>query len=255
MKRLRFSKLAALLPQPKPRKTKTSLRVTASRLVPTSFDEDEEPTTKLSTAFVVVLALHVVAVGGIYAFHSIKSHRREADGTALKVTGAEKKEKVAVSAAAPGAEAAPKAAVADKSSSVPAAPSVTAPVRAAAATAPNFAPTPAPVQVKAPAGVPAGSVSEKNTGPSAVLPQPRPATPAAAAAGSPPSGKTAPPAPAAADSAVVRTYTVKRGDNPWSIAKSQGVSYEELMKLNGLDNPKKLQLGQVLKLPPKKTGN
>ena len=40
-----------------------------------SYDTDE-PTTKLSSAFVVVLILHVVAIGGIYAFNSIKASRR-----------------------------------------------------------------------------------------------------------------------------------------------------------------------------------
>jgi LysM repeat protein len=37
-----------------------------------------------------------------------------------------------------------------------------------------------------------------------------------------------------------------------SIAKKMGVSSEELLKLNGLEDPKKLQIGQVLKVPAKK---
>jgi membrane-bound lytic murein transglycosylase D len=58
-------------------------------------------------------------------------------------------------------------------------------------------------------------------------------------------------APASAETAS-RTYTVAKGDNPVSIAKKMGVSSEELLKLNGLEDPKKLQIGQVLKVPAKK---
>jgi LysM repeat protein len=75
-----------------------------------------------------------------------------------------------------------------------------------------------------------------------VLPQPK--TPV-----SPASTKT--PAASPVESAQ-RTYTVAKGDNPVTIAKKMGVSYEELLKLNGLENPKKLQIGQVLKVPAKK---
>src|ERR1700758_4295831 len=35
----------------------------------------EEPNVKLSRAFVVVLLLHVVAVGGIFAFSALKDHQ------------------------------------------------------------------------------------------------------------------------------------------------------------------------------------
>ncbi|MEA3188101.1 MAG: hypothetical protein QOD99_1931, partial [Chthoniobacter sp.] len=42
----------------------------------------DEPNMKLSSAFVVVLVLHVVAVGGIYAFNSIKAHQ-PADAAAI----------------------------------------------------------------------------------------------------------------------------------------------------------------------------
>ena len=46
------------------------------------YDFDEQPTTKLSSAFFVVLILHVVAVGGIYAFNSIKAHRKNREAPA-----------------------------------------------------------------------------------------------------------------------------------------------------------------------------
>ena len=124
--------------------------------------------------------------------------------------------------------------------------------KAGTSTGQNFAPMPAPVQAKAPAGVPVGGALEKNAGPSAVLPQPKTASSVPAAASV--QAKTSA-APTGAEANGSRTYTVKRGDNPWSIAKSQGVAYDELLKLNGLEDPKKLQLNQVLKLPPKKMSN
>jgi LysM repeat protein len=128
-------------------------------------------------------------------------------------------------------------------------------MKSPSATTQSFAPTPAPVQVKAPAGVPAGGAVDKNTTPSAALPQAQTAgiTPVdrAASGGRTPSASPVPPSAEGA----ARTYTVKRGDNPWSIAKSQGVSYDDLMKINGLQDPKKLQLNQILKLPPKKAVN
>lgn len=250
MKKLNLPKLASLMPQPKPRKAKTSLRVTASRLVPTAFEDEEEPTTKLSTAFVVVLVLHLVAVGGIYAFHSIKSHRREADGTAVTAGGVKK----ASGAAATGELAAAKNQGAEKSG--PAAVVSQPNLKAQSSSASNFAPTPAPALAKAPAGVPAGGVMEKSPGSSAVLAPQKPASlgTASTAAGAN-SGVAKIGSSPGSNEAAARTYTVKKGDNPWSIAKTQGVSYDELMKLNGLEDPKKLQFNQVLKLPPKKAGN
>src|SRR6188508_1020488 len=71
-----LSKLSAVL-TPRPKK---KLQATARAARHTMEDYDaEEPTTKLSSAFVVVLILHLVAVGGIYAFNSIKASRRDRD--------------------------------------------------------------------------------------------------------------------------------------------------------------------------------
>jgi peptidoglycan endopeptidase LytF len=45
-------------------------------------------------------------------------------------------------------------------------------------------------------------------------------------------------------------HVLKAGDNPWKIAKQYGVSYEELLKLNGLDedSARKLKLGDKLRV-------
>ena len=55
-----------------------------------------------------------------------------------------------------------------------------------------------------------------------------------------------------------KTYVVKKGDNPVGIAKKLKVSYSDLIALNHIDDPHKLQIGQKLLIPkpttnPKKT--
>jgi LysM repeat protein len=51
-----------------------------------------------------------------------------------------------------------------------------------------------------------------------------------------------------------KTYIVKKGDNPVAIAKRLKVSYNDLISLNHIDDPRKLQIGQKL-LVPKPTTN
>jgi len=46
-----------------------------------------------------------------------------------------------------------------------------------------------------------------------------------------------------------KTYIVKKGDNPVAIAKRLKVSYNDLMSLNHIDDPRKLQIGQKLLVP------
>jgi LysM repeat protein len=55
----------------------------------------------------------------------------------------------------------------------------------------------------------------------------------------------------ATESKTAKTYTVRKGDSPMKIAREHNCTYEELMKLNGIKDPKKIQTGQVLKLPVK----
>jgi LysM repeat protein len=258
MKIPKLPRLSSLAPQPKLRKPPTRLAAHARRLTPSAYEDyDEEPTTKLSTAFVVVLVLHLVAVGGIWAFHGIKAKRREADGTATL--------------AATAAKPAPAPLVASTPAPTVASPVPTAPQAVAvAAPATRLAPAiPAPVQPPARSAVipqaPEKTVTHNatptqptQTPPPAVVPKavvvaqvvtPNPNSAKLAVGGV--SGTTAP-AGASADTAP-KTYTVQKGDNPVAIAKKFGVGYEELLKVNGVDDPKKLQIGQVLKLPAKKS--
>jgi LysM repeat protein len=46
-----------------------------------------------------------------------------------------------------------------------------------------------------------------------------------------------------------KTYIVKKGDNPITIAKRFKVSYDDLKVLNHIDDPRKLQIGQKLSIP------
>jgi LysM repeat protein len=57
--------------------------------------------------------------------------------------------------------------------------------------------------------------------------------------------------PSVADSGKV--YVVAKGDNPVTIARKLKVSYDSLLELNHIDDPRKLQIGQKLLIPAKTT--
>ena len=46
-----------------------------------------------------------------------------------------------------------------------------------------------------------------------------------------------------------KTYVVAKGENPVTIAKKLKVSYDDLLALNHIDDPRKLQIGQKLLVP------
>ncbi|MGI9172051.1 MAG: LysM peptidoglycan-binding domain-containing protein [Chthoniobacterales bacterium] len=46
-----------------------------------------------------------------------------------------------------------------------------------------------------------------------------------------------------------KTYTVVKGDNPVKIARKFKVSQSDLLKINQIDDPRKLQIGQKLIIP------
>jgi len=50
-----------------------------------------------------------------------------------------------------------------------------------------------------------------------------------------------------------KIYTVAKGDNPVTIAKKFKVSYDDLLALNHIDDPRKLHIGQKLLIPNKTT--
>jgi len=235
MKKFKLANLKKLVPQSKVPKQKRPAGRLAARLTQPAYDDyDEEPTTKLSTAFVVVFVLHLVAIGGIYAFHSIKAKRREADGTAV-TAGANAHKEVsqkdgAQKEGSQKGESGTKAASAAASTPLQGVSGTGQPAAVAAAFVAGAAAAKAvaasPVE-KAPAG--GGSASAG-----------QPVKPAAAGAAQ---------VQTQGGGAHPKTYTVKKGDNPAQIAKRMGVNYDDLLKVNGVQDPKKLQIGQVLKLP------
>jgi LysM repeat protein len=48
-----------------------------------------------------------------------------------------------------------------------------------------------------------------------------------------------------------KVYLVAKGDNPVTIAKKFKVSYDDLLALNHIDDPRKLKIGQKLLIPEK----
>lgn len=60
---------------------------------------------------------------------------------------------------------------------------------------------------------------------------------------------TATAAPSAAPSSAPATYTVKSGDTLSGIADEFGTTWQEIAKLNDLEDPGRLHVGQVLQLP------
>ncbi len=198
-----FSKLTA-----KPRGRKV-VRASAARSARGHDDYyEEEPNMKLSHAFMVVLILHVVAVGGIYAFNQINTRKN----TNLLANISERFSQVAGTTAAATSSAGGEAAAVEASSAQ------------AATTATST--TPATATTSSAATAPASA---------------KPAGPAAATTSSVP----APGAPVE----IPEFYTVASGDNPYTIARRFGISYQDLLTLNAIEDPTKLQIGQKLKMP------
>jgi LysM repeat protein len=63
--------------------------------------------------------------------------------------------------------------------------------------------------------------------------------------------KTTPKAPTTKMADSGKTYVVAKGDNPVTIARKFKVSYDDLVALNHIDDPRKLKIGQKLLIPTK----
>jgi len=193
--------------------------------------DEAEPNMKLSHAFMVVLILHVVAVGGIYAFNHIKVNKNPAlianlSGRIAKATGMAS----STVAAAPMAPAAPQREPGDADEPLPMIGSE-APVASTAA----LVATTKPVAPAAASTAVAPAVTQtsppKATGASKAAPRPVSGAPTTAAAAG--------------------TYRVVKGDNPSKIAKKLGVTSQALLQVNSIEDPTKLQIDQILKVPAK----
>jgi hypothetical protein len=60
----------------------------------------------------------------------------------------------------------------------------------------------------------------------------------------------APASPIPSPTAPEQTYIVKAGDSPASIAQQFRVRTEDLMALNNIEDERRLQIGQTLRIPP-----
>ncbi|MCK9588267.1 MAG: LysM peptidoglycan-binding domain-containing protein [Terrimicrobiaceae bacterium] len=277
-------------PRRVPRRMVKTLRARASASEKDfeEYGEEPEPNMKFSHALVVVLVLHILAVGGVFAFNSLKGRQLAPNRAKPAASGASAStpdvvttpaNKSALPAALPGATN--KAATAGRTEtggttySVVAGDTLTRIATAQKTTVEaleqangigsNSAirvgqvleiPGVVPVRQETPAakasGIkPAPVAKSPEVKPPAAhqAPEVKPAPVVKAA--EPPSKPAANELPKAAakPAASGKTYTVVKGDNPYSIAKKMKVSYSALIKTNNIQDPTKLQIGQKLIIP------
>ena len=214
MKLQLFSKMTA---RPKARKV---VRASARAMRADEDYYEAEPNMKLSHAFMVVLVLHIVAVGGIWAFNQLNAGRQGAPVAASNSSDrqalADQPKKVERESAVIERQAG------DADEPLPTLeplPESSAPAFRAAEL------TPAPIMTATKSEAPV--VDTKSSAP-AVTKQ------------------------SARETSSGETYTVAKGDNPYKIAKKLGVSYKALLEVNNIEDPTKLQIGTVLKVPAKR---
>ena len=249
-----FLKRKAAPPKPA---MKLNAATASQRMKPGVDDyDDEEPQTRLSSAFFVVLILHVVAVGGIYAFNSIKAHRRGLEPSMAPAKTAVEKAAAESVAPPPKTKAPATAEATTKPAPAPAATAqvTTAPVSNAKVY--HVKPNDTLAKIAASVGVTVAELQFVNSPKELAVLRPGQIinVPAKKTADHP-STAIEPPAPnpvakKTVDSAT--SYDVQKGDTATSIAKHFSVSVDDLLKLNKVTDPKKLQLGQTLKIPTKK---
>ncbi len=206
-----------------PQRRSRPLRAKASAMNPSEFeDAGLEPNMKLSHAFMVVLALHIIAVGGLFAFNKLKMHHVSFSSKpkSQQLVGNQSAATLAVENHQPSG--------ATQSSNTGISGSLASSTPVVSTSTPGTLTTTAsPSQVAAEA--------TKTLPPS-------------------PSSSTAPlvtptPEDSSNSSPALREYTILKGDNPYKVARKFHVSYEELIKLNNITDPRKIQIGQKLKIP------
>jgi LysM repeat protein len=248
---MKMPKLPTFLAMKPRKKLHATAAARRAQQIPDNYDEDE-PQTRLSSAFVVVLILHVVAVGGIYAFNSIRSHRKLSDAPAQTIG-------TKADAAAPTTAAAAALTNQDNHLAANATPTTSLPATPAPQPSPATGRTHRVVagetltKIAQQYNVTVGELETVNgaknvatlrVGQIVTIPKANAVTPART--------ETAPKVAATGTKSTGKIYVVAKGDSAVAIAKKLGVSSSELLKLNNIDDPKKLQIGQTLKVPPKK---
>lgn len=228
--------------------------------------DDDDGASRLSGAFVIVLVLHIIALVGVFAFARIKDSRAAsksavvADASEAAADGGKKNTASKQPAATPAA--------APASTPAPVKQTVTAGAQVNAGVAANVERTTTP-EPRTPAKgvhiVKAGDNLTKIANQHGVtiadlvkanglkleddlkinqeLKVPE--------ASRTPARTVAETKPKATEPVAANTYVVRKNDSLIKIANNLGVKYEDLVKLNNIKDPKKLQEGQKLKVPRK----
>ena len=225
-------------------------------------DNDDDGGNRLSGAFIVVLLLHVIAVIGVFAFARIKESRRALIPVETSQTP---KSKADIGQTTP-----------QKSAPVVPAP---VPAQATPPIATHESPKTPPPGQRTTHIVQNGETLTKialafkadvrelvavnklknqddiRAGQTLVIPQIAPGPKLSGTGDTKSKGSGASGAKttaASTDKKAARPYIVREHDNLVKIAREHDCTYDELVRLNNLKDPKKIQPGQVLKLPPKK---
>ena len=223
--------------RPVQRIPRRKLRAAAARKS-ARYDEEEyfveEPNVKLSRAFVVVLLLHVVAVGGIFAFSTLKDRQSSVNSVKNQAVTASPASTPVANIANGRAHSSSQTLVyqvkaGDTLAGIAAQFGLTA---RDLETANNLAPGTIvaigrEVVIPEHTNVKGGGELEK------LLDSRQTAGRTATGAGSE-NGKF---------------YTIQRGDNPATIARKFKITASELLRVNNIDDPKKLQVGQRILIP------
>lgn len=226
----------------------------------------DTPDLRLTRIFTVVILLHLIAVGGIFAFKMVD---KASNVSAVKISTANRDFDNAVQAARETAAAVPAAAPIVEA---PARPPVPAPLR----------PDPSRLQHKVVPGdtlpeiarqygVSPEALRAKNSirsdnelyhgryidipgqnepvvaSPTVEQAVEAPASPAPVAPVATANAASTNSAPTATGQA--STYQVKAGDTPWAISRKFNVPFNTLMKENGISDAQSLQIGQTLRIP------
>ena len=256
----------------KKRKTapRKKLKATASRARRGSIEEDlydSEPSMKLSRAFLVVLVLHIVAVGGIFLFNSIQVNQGELGRSFFRQASGAENAGLLNGARKAGSRKEPLIYHLKQGETVEqVAAAYGVPVddlRTASGLRPNEIARPGQelrIPRKSSLKSPPLDIAKLTKAPrkplqKSTIETPKPTLPVKRpAAASENKAKTmeSPKSPVSPASST-EVYVVVKGDNPVAIARKFGVDYQELLTLNRIEDPRLLQIGTRLRIPAKKT--
>jgi LysM repeat protein len=232
------------------RTPRKKLRAAAQRSSAKRAEEDyyaEEPNVRLSRAFVVVLLLHVVAVGGIFSFSALKDRQQ-------------------ISPSGKGDSANSKSTTGSGVRSGSGSPHPSGELSQAANTVHKVKGGETLASIASQYGLTVRDLEQANNlkpgaslavGHDLVIPEVSKMKPvpldvqklveSSRQSGTKSQSATSAPEKPADDGG--KSYVVQRGDSPAAIAKKFKVSYPELLKANNIEDPKKLQIGQKLIIP------